>query len=339
MCMNLNVDSWSKYKVSDIFNFFINGKGLTEQEIKDNPGKLVAVQSSSENNASMGFIDEIYCKEMKYKIISQPCLTVARSGSAGFVSFQPRGCVVGDSAKALIINKKDANEYHYLFLRTILMSSMYKYTYGRKVKAEQYMNMEIALPTKTDGEPDWNFMEHYIKSLHHKPICTVVNKSISYNLAISKWGEYKLEDLFDIKKGNRLTKADIIEGNDNFLGAISNNNGVRQKIVADRLWEGNCITVNYNESVGEAFYQTEPFWASDDVNILYSQEFWNLNQYTAMFIVTVIKANKYRFGYGRKWTLEKMKDTIIKLPRKKDGTPHFEYMEQYIRALPYSDRI
>ena len=59
--------------------------------------------------------------------------------------------------------------------------------------------------------------------------------------------------------------------------------------------------------------------ASDDVNVLYAKDFWELNQYIAMFIITVIKANKYRFGYGRKWTLEKMKDTVIKLPGKKDG--------------------
>lgn len=58
-----------------------------------------------------------------------------------------------------------------------------------------------------------------------------------------------------------------------------------------------------------------------------------------MFIITVIKANKYRFGYGRKWTLEKMKETVIKLPCKESGVPDFEYMEKYIKALPYSDRI
>lgn len=337
--MNLNVESWNKFKVSDIFNTFINGKGLTEQEIKDNPGHLVAVQSSSENNACMGLIDEQYCKEMKYKIVYQPCLTVARSGSAGFVSFQPDGCVIGDSAKALTIRKKNVNTCHYLFLRTILMKSMYRYTYGRKVKAEQYMNMEIALPATTEGEPDWSFMESYIRTLHYKPIVTEINKNLNISFNFSEWGEYKLDDLFDIKKGKRLTKADMIEGNDNFLGAISNNNGVRQKIVADKLWNSNCITVNYNGSVGEAFYQSEPFWASDDVNVLYAKKWWKMNKYNALFIATVIKANKYRFSYGRKWTLEKMKDTMIKLPSKKDGKPDFEYMERYIKMLPYSDKI
>jgi hypothetical protein len=75
------------------------------------------------------------------------------------------------------------------------------------------------------------------------------------------------------------------------------------------------------------------------VNVLYAKDFWKLNKYIAMFIITVIKSNKYCFGYGRKWTLEKMRDTIIKLPSRRNGMPDFTYMEKYIRALPYSDRI
>lgn len=131
----------------------------------------------------------------------------------------------------------------------------------------------------------------------------------------------------------------MVPGNVNFLGAISENNGVREKIETDYTWKPNCITVNYNGSVGEAFYQSEPFWASDDVNVLYAKDFWKMNKYIAMFLVTVIKANKYRFGYGRKWTVEKMKETVIKLPSQPEGMPDFLYMENYIKSLPYSDRI
>lgn len=131
----------------------------------------------------------------------------------------------------------------------------------------------------------------------------------------------------------------MIPGNINFLGAISENNGIREKIETDYFWKPNCITVNYNGSVGEAFYQNEPFWASDDVNVLYAKDWWRMNKYNALFLVTVIKANKYRFSYGRKWTLEKMKDSVIKLPGKADGTPDFEFMEKYIRTLPYGDKI
>ena len=54
---------------------------------------------------------------------------------------------------------------------------------------------------------------------------------------------------------------------------------------------------------------------------------------------TALPSIKYRFGYGRKWTLEKMKETVLKLPSQEDGTPDFLYMENYIKSLPYSDRI
>ena len=200
--MNLNVHSWTKYKVSDIFYDFINGKGITEQEIIDNPGDLIAVQSSSENNACMGRIDEQYCREMKYKIVSKPCLTIARSGSAGFVSFQEHGCVIGDSAKALILRKDNPNRYHYLFIRTVLMANMYRYTYGRKVKVDKYMNMEIALPSDKTGEPDWKFMEEYMRTLHYKPISSIKTDRPK-EMNIEEWHEYKLADLFEIKKGKR----------------------------------------------------------------------------------------------------------------------------------------
>ena len=112
---------------------------------------------------------------------------------------------------------------------------------------------------------------------------------------------------------------------------------MRQKIKADYLWSANCITVNYNGSVGEAFYQSEPFWASDDVNVLYPKG-WELNKHIGMFIATVIKAERPKYNYGRKWTKSIMEKSIIKLPTK-NGKPDFEYMEKYIKSLPYSDRI
>ena len=156
---------------------------------------------------------------------------------------------------------------------------------------------------------------------------------------MADWKEYTMDFMFDFDKGKRLTEADIVPGDINFLGAISENNGIREKITTDHFWKPNCITVNYNGSVGEVFYQSKPFWASDDVNILYAKDFWEMNKYIAMFLITVIKANKYRFGYGRKWTMEKMRESVIKLPGQADGLPDFMYMENYIKSLPYSDRI
>lgn len=224
-----------------------------------------------------------------------------------------------------------------LFLVTILDLERPKYSFGRKYRKTLSQTM-IKLPADKEGNPDWKFMEQYIYSLKYQAIRTKqVHKAESINPI--GWKEFKLDDLFAITKGKRLTKSDMIMGSVNFIGAISDNNGVRDKIETSYYWQPNCITVNYNGSVGEAFYQSEPFWASDDVNVLYAKDYWKMNKYIAMFLITVIKANKYRFGYGRKWTVEKMKETVIKLPVTEDEKPDFCYMEKYIKSLPYSDKI
>lgn len=177
----IEISKWKSFKVGRIFSI-LNGKGITIEEIEENPGLFNAVQSGEENNGILGKIDLLYCKKMKYTISEKPCLTVARSGSAGFVSFQPNGCVVGDSAKILLLPEKVATTGVYLFIQTLLTANRFKYAYGRKVTKDKYTEDEIRLPVLTlengipvvdnikefsdEGYiPDWRFMDDYIKSL------------------------------------------------------------------------------------------------------------------------------------------------------------------------------
>lgn len=50
----------------------------------------------------------------------------------------------------------------------------------------------------------------------------------------------------------------------------------------------------------------------------------------------VIRLEKDRYNYGRKWGLESVKKTVIRLPVTKDGAPDWDLMTSYIRGLPYS---
>lgn len=211
--------------------------------------------------------------------------------------------------------------------------------------------------------PDFQFMEDYIKSLHSKPITTSVGVGVSSSvsdgcklkLKVDTWKDFALGRLFDIRKGKRLTADDQEDGENNYIGAIDSNNGVSNHIAQKPIHDGNTISVSYNGSVGEAFYQKEPYWATDDVNAFYPM-FDGFNEYIGLFIATVIRQEKYRFSYGRKWTLESMKISEVKLPIRynDDGkpfidsshqysdegyVPDFEWMENYIRQMPYSDRI
>lgn len=279
------------------------------------------VSRTAQNNGVVAMV----CKDETKEPFPAGYITVALGGSvlSSFVQIKP----FYTSYHIMVLEpKKDMLFSEKLFYCMCIQKNAYRYSYGRQANKTL---KDIMLPDKV---PSW------VEECKIQPISTQCMKKV-IDLDIKKWNCYTMKDLFDFAKGKRLTKADMIPGSTNFLGAISENNGVREKISTTYYWKPNCITVNYNGSVGEAFYQSEAFWASDDVNILYAKEFWKLNKYIAMFIITVIKANKYRFGYGRKWTLEKMKETVLKLPSDNNGTPDFKFMEQYIKSLPYSDKI
>ena len=123
--MNLDISNWKEFKVSAILTIH-NGKGITKEEIEENIGDFIVVQSGEENNGVLGFISKEYCKKMNYTMSEKPCLTVARSGSAGFVSFQTEGCVVGDSAKILLLDKEIASIELYIFIQTVLQMNRFK---------------------------------------------------------------------------------------------------------------------------------------------------------------------------------------------------------------------
>jgi len=252
-------------------------------------------------------------------------ISCAAHGSAmsSFVQLKPfysgRALYVLTPKNNMTLNEK-------LYYCMCLKANAYRYNYGRS--AEKTLR-ELDLP---------NVVPNWVHETQIKPITTKKSASDALLLNVDNWGDYTLGELFKFHKGKRLTKEDMTEGNVNFIGAISENNGVRQYIDVEPMSQPNCITVNYNGSVGEAFYQHEPFWASDDVNVLYADG-WELNKHIAMFIITTIKANRYKFSYGRKWTFEKMKESVVKLPRLSNGSPDWSYMENYIKTLPYSDRI
>lgn len=148
----------------------------------------------------------------------------------------------------------------------------------------------------------------------------------------TKWKEFKYETLFTIERGKGPRINNITTGSTPFITATETNNGLTTYVDFPAVHKGNCITVNRNGSIAQAFYQTNDFCSTEDVHIFYLKPFI-LNKNIALFLITLIKKEKYRFGYGRKWGIERMKKSTIKLPTDSNGNPDWEYMENYIKEL------
>lgn len=148
----------------------------------------------------------------------------------------------------------------------------------------------------------------------------------------SGWKVFEIGSIFDVVKGTRLTKANMRKGNIKFVGSSAMNNGETARISNDNhLHPSNTITVCYNGSVGETFYQDEEFWASDDVNVLYPK--FDMNQFIALFICPIIKNVGQKYAFIDKWKQEDMKGTNIFLPATTEGKPDFAYMDAYMRKI------
>lgn len=255
-------------------------------------------------------------------------LSVAAGGSVLETYLQPEPYYSGRDLYFLTA-KIPMSDIQKLFYCMCIRANKYRYNYGRQANK----TLRDILVPDIDEMPQW--INEVIMPPYNSINASVFNGSSE--LETSNWKIFRYDTLFDIKKGKRVTKLDMIPGNTPFLGAIDNNNGIREYAGLVALHDGNTITVNYNGSVGEAFYQEEPFWASDDVNVLYPK--FNLNKYIAMFLIAIIRKDKYRFNYGRKWHKERMEMSTMKLPITPEETPDWEYMENYIKSLPYSASI
>lgn len=258
-------------------------------------------------------------------------LTCALGGNGVMSTFLQEEPFYSGRDMALLKPRRHMTKQQLLFYCYALAANRYRFSYGRQAN-RTLKNMlvpaidELPLYVQKTDTARYEGCKRSILALPAE------------HLSTSDWRLFTLSSLFDVVKGRRLTKANMLPGHLPYIGASDSTNGVTARVGQDAIYQGNTITVSYDGSIAEAFYQPEPFWASDAVNVLKAKNF-QLTPAIALFICTVIRLEKYRYNYGRKWQIERMREAEIKLPVTKDMRADWEFMERYIKLLPYSSQI
>jgi hypothetical protein len=157
-------------------------------------------------------------------------------------------------------------------------------------------------------------------------------------LNTENWKYFSISVLFDVYTSKEENALNRMDGGVPFISSTQFSNGVSKYVDDEPTIHGNTITVARNGSVGSAFYQPVPYCASPDDIRIFNPKF-ALNKYSALFLVTIIETEKFRYGYGRKFGTKRMKETKIKLPVTPKGSPDWKFMENYITSLKYSGQI
>ncbi|MCV6606724.1 MAG: N-6 DNA methylase [Campylobacterales bacterium] len=162
----------------------------------------------------------------------------------------------------------------------------------------------------------------------------------------SKWQEFKLTDIFDIQKGERLVEVDRVEGEIPLITASAVNNGITSFIDYDtfqskkKIFE-NQITI---DMFGTVFYHNYPYFSDDNIHTLSlkgknKKELTDVNQ---IFLVTILKQLSSKYGYGRQVRIQRLENEIIELPiikKDKEICVNWDFINEYVETLPYSKNL
>ena len=155
-----------------------------------------------------------------------------------------------------------------------------------------------------------------------------------------RFGEFRVDEIFEVV-GTKSLDAGAVEFKDtgiNFVGRTYENNGVQGKIDKQAYApnDANTITATVIGNYKYVKYQEEPYYCSQNINKLTLLDTfgYTLNRLSADYLIAVIRKFVEQYnGQQGGYKLSELKGYKMLLPIKSDGTPDFEYMERYIRAM------
>jgi hypothetical protein len=311
-------------KISDIFEIkYGNGFELISmEEVTENESGINFVARTSQN-----FGVSARVKELKDKPPFQPgVLTVSVGGSVLETFLQTQPFYTG--YHILILTPKiNLSEKELVYYAWCIRKNKYKYSYGRQANKTL---KDILIPAKIPT----NLQKLEIKKINFSP-----KSKKDIKLLDRDWKWFSVEEYFDIFTGGDKPKPEEQKGK--LVNSIENqisNNGISEQIRfnGSKIFE-NFISVASIGAGGTAFYHKDLGAIFTRVKALIPK--FSLNQYTGQFLVCLLNKERIRYCYGRVLDADKLRKTKLKLPTDSNGQPDWQFMEDYIKSLPYSGAI
>ena len=328
---------WREFFVSEIFTKIQRGKRLTKGNQQN--GEVPYVSSTAANNGVDNFIGN-----SKGVRTFENCLTLANSGSVGSTFFHHYTFVASDHVTALILERP--NKYIYLFLSGIIRRLEEKYSFNREINDKRIQREKILLPVNSDGLPDWQFMEDFIKQKEQKQIVDLkdyyADKAVELmistgSLKNTEWQEFKIGKIFEqlLRGNNKGHSNEDCQFGVSYNGAKYNDNGVTGFVETNgkfKIFKGNAIVfvMTGEGSVGLSVYKKEDFVPSSNVFVGYSSV---LNRWNGLFLVTAINNGADRYNYGYIRNEKRLFNEKILLPVNSDGLPDWQFMEDFMKQI------
>lgn len=343
--MKLNDREWGVFLIGDLFSVKRPpARNKDDYEL----GEVPFVASGSMNNGVMKC-----CKPHEDdKLDDAGCITVSPVDGSAFYqsySFLGRG---GAGSSILMLYADTLNLYNGQFIAKMISNTCAcKYSYGHMGNKDAIKRERIMLPVDDNDEPDYQFMEDYMKELmvtKRKQYQEYVEQRLAkldIDAKMSKWGGYnldleskewkpcKLSKLGIVKSGKDIYAMERVEGDIPYVTSGSKNNGIGYFVAnKNQTLDKGYIAFNRNGAVGLAFYH--PYWSvmgNDCRKIHISKADENI--YVGLFISTAISMQSKSFSYSRKLGTARANKLQVMLPVDDNDEPDYDFMEECGRKM------
>ena len=340
----------SKLKLTDVEwgEFFIGGSnglfditstksGIDKNKLNIDVGLIPYItRTDMRNGINMFVTDE---QNNRYNIDEGNVITIGLDTQTVF--YQPTAFYTGQNIQ--VLRNNNLNKYTAMFIIPSIKIQMQKFNWGGNGATLGRLNRtRLILPINSQGQPNWQFMEDYIKQEQKQQVQKIIDyyerKLVELagdvvGLDKVEWKTFRFTEVFqEIQRGKRLTKANQTDGPTPYISSTSENNGVDAFIGNEtgiRKFE-DVLTLANSGSVGSTFYQQFEFVASDHVTALKSD---NADKYAYLFLSTVVKRLEEKYSFNREINDTRIKREKIILPADKQGNPDFQYMSDFVKKL------
>lgn len=344
----------SKLKLTDVEwgEFFIGGSnglfditstksGIDKNKLNIDVGLIPYITRTDMQNGINMFITDK--QNNRYNIDEGNVITIGLDTQTVF--YQPTAFYTGQNIQ--VLRNNNLNKYTAMFIIPSIKIQMQKFNWGGNGATLGRLNRtRLILPIDSQGQPNWQFMEDYIKQEQKQQAQKIIDyyerKLVELagdvvGLDKVEWKTFKLGDIFDLvtksSKGLNHLEKNISDGI-SYVGATNRNNGVLDfvKRKENLIYSGNAIAFirNGEGSMGYSVYKKEDFIASQDITVGYNQY---LNEYNAKFITTIADQVRGKYNFGYKRNQERLKRETLVLPSDEKGNPNFQYMSDFVKKL------
>jgi hypothetical protein len=345
--MRLDDREWKDFPIPVIFQRIQRGKRLKNAD--HIVGNMPYVSSTANNNGVDDYI-EASAETRSFK----NCISLANSGSVGTAFYEPFEFVASDHVTSLKCQK--ANKYIYLFLATVLECQSSNFNFNREINDLRIKKMRIMLPTTDDDQPDYQFMEDYIRELMsvkkerfrqyaEKRIKSLEASLDRLGLDVARqensdqrksreWKPISISSIFEFARGRENNMAMLDTGDTPLISAKNGNNGLKGFVnTPKKAIPGHCITLNNDGDGGAGLAYYQPFSMALDTHVTALIPKIKMTQWVMLFISECLSGLHGFFGHGLSISNDRAKNIKIMLPVTDDGQPDYDFMDLFGRKM------